>query len=105
MYAGFSNMEGPGNVTRSVLGREGELFQKLLKWRRESVVIEKACGSRIQKCLFYWIGEKKSVSAKNIEDCTFVYEKWRKFLSGHLYSMKDAIINGEWQGVVAESEV
>lgn len=105
MHTGFSNMEGTGNVTRSVLGREGELLKKLMKWRRESVVTEKVCGSRIQKCLFYQIGEKRSIGAENREDCTFVYEKWRKFLCGHLNSVKDAIINREWEGVEAESEV
>lgn len=37
MYIGFSKMEGPGTVTRNALGREGEVFQKLMKWKRERV--------------------------------------------------------------------
>lgn len=37
MYVGFSNMKDPGNDTGNGLGREGKLFQKFLKWRREKV--------------------------------------------------------------------
>lgn len=44
MYIGFSNMESPGNVTRSDLGREGELFSEMEK--RQHVVTREGCGSR-----------------------------------------------------------
>ena len=37
MYIGFSKMEVPRNVTRSALGSNGEVFQKLMKWKRERV--------------------------------------------------------------------
>lgn len=40
-------MESPGNVTRNGSGREGKLFQKLLKWRRERAYGNwKGCWSR-----------------------------------------------------------
>ena len=37
---------------------------------------------RHEGCLFYW-NRRKNIGADNIEDCRFVGQKWREFLTDH----------------------